>query len=68
MENPRLYGLVRVGLVERLGRHLRRRRLVDPDLLGEPAGGLRRALDHHVAADQVVVVAQPVGERGGRPS
>ena len=51
-----------IRLVERLGRHLGRGRLVRPDLLRVPAGGLGRALHHDVAADEVVVVAEAVGK------
>ena len=51
-----------VGLVELLGGDLRRRRLVHPHLVGEAAGHLRRALDHHAAPDLVVVVGQAVRE------
>ena len=56
----------RVGLVELLGAHLGRRRLVHPHLGVEAARGLRRALDHEVAANLVEVVAQAVGEAAGR--
>ena len=59
--------LAGVGLVELLGADLRWRRLVHPDLLLEPAGGLRCALDHQVAPQVVVLVAQALGiARGGR--
>ncbi len=62
-----LVRLAGIGLVELLGRHLRRRRLVHPDLVVEPAGGLRSALHHQVAPDLVGVVAQPVRiASGGR--
>src|SRR5579872_2770423 len=65
-ETP-LVVLAGVGLVEDLAAHLRRRCLVGADLLLVAAGRLGRALDHHVAADLVVVVAQPMGEpRAGR--
>ena len=63
-----LVGLARVGLVELFAADLRRRRLVHADLVVEPAGGLRGALHHQVAADLVVVVAQPVRDTGGWPT
>src|SRR3954449_12920748 len=48
-----------VGLVELLGGDLRRRPLVLAQRVREAAGHLGGALDHHVAADLVVPVAQP---------
>ena len=50
-----------VGLVELLAGDLRRRRLVHAQVHRKATGDLSGALDHHVAADLVVVVAQPVG-------
>src|SRR5438105_2993618 len=49
-----------VRLVELFGRDLGRRRLVHPQQLGKPRRCLRRPLHHHVPADDVVVVAEPV--------
>ena len=51
-----------VGLVELLAGDLGGRRLVHAQVLGEAPGDLGGALDHDVAADLVVVVAQSVGE------
>ena len=51
-----------VGLVELLGGDLGRRRLVHPHLLREAPSHLRGALNHHVAADLIVLVGQAVGK------
>ena len=54
----------RVGLVEVLGGDLRGRGFVHAQFGREPPGALGGALDHHVPADLVVVVAEAVREAG----
>ena len=66
MENPRAKPRAGVGLVEVLGGHLGWRGFVHAQLGREPPGALGGALDHDVAADLVLVVAEPVREAGAR--
>ena len=64
MENPRAKPRERVGFVEVLGGHLGGRGFVHSQFGREPPCALGGALDHHVPADLVVVVAEPVREAG----
>ena len=64
IENPRANPRAAIGLVELLGGDLGRRPLVHAQHVREAAGDLRRALHHHVAADLIVVVPEPVREAG----